>query len=67
MIKIVSSPADLVGFDTDHFYSVFSPVGERFDLVAIASSVQEAHDAQEMLADLKGGVYHITPPKAQTN
>lgn len=67
MIKIVSGPTDLKGFDTDHFYTVFQTNGDSFDIVAIASSPGEAIDAQEMIADLKGGRFHITPPKACTN
>lgn len=70
MIKIVSHPADIKGFVLTDLYCIHE-YDERnravSDLAAIATSKEEAHDAQEMLVDLTGHKYYICPPSALAN
>lgn len=63
MVKVVNGPGDTKRFNLDDLYRVY----EGDDLAAIATSREEACDAQEMLNDLTGKSYHIAPPKALSN
>ena len=67
MLKIVNSPTDLRGLDRSQFYTVHRVEGDATELVAIASSREEAYDAQDMLNDLKKAVYHVSSPKSESN
>ena len=68
MIKIVLGSCSTNGFDIKQFYTVFRvEKNAAFSMVAIASTAEEAHDAEEMLYDLRGGTYHISPPSSRTN
>lgn len=67
MLKIVNSQTDLKGFNQDEFYSVYRINGDTTELVAIASSLEEAEDAHEMLNDLRSAEYHVFLPKAKAN
>lgn len=75
MIKIISGPVDLKGFDQEQFYRVYDigvlNAGTAMvpELVALATTVGEAMDAREMLGDLAKWkrAYHITPPVKQAN
>jgi hypothetical protein len=71
MIKIVSGPQDTKGFNVDDLYRVFEVTDPDWvkvaDLAALASSESEAHDALEMLFDLTGKKYHISPPRKLAN
>jgi len=68
MLRIVSGSADLKGLDPEQFYNVYHVTHDRspapFRLVAIASTIEEAQDALEILHDLTRGQYHISPPKS---
>lgn len=63
MLKIVSSPADLKGLDVSQFYTV----RRGDDLLAVASTAEEAKDAQEILIDLTRAQINISPPRALQN
>lgn len=67
MVKIVSSPADIKGFKQDEFYRVYETDAIDGELRAVATTVGEALDAREMLNDLTGKTYHISPPRAESN
>lgn len=75
MIKIISGPQDLKGFEQELFYRVYdlgvlnSGTAVVPELVALATTVGEALDAREMLSDLNKWQrdYHITPPTAEAN
>lgn len=63
MIKFIQGAQDTKGLVQADLYKVVD--SER--VVALASTRQEALDAQEILFDLKGGTYHIAPPLAESN
>lgn len=67
MIKIISGPQDTKGFDQHQLYCVYETQGDNGILVALATSLPEAKDAVEMLTDLVGGTYHVSPPQPLAN
>jgi hypothetical protein len=68
MLRIVNGLSDLKGFDREHFYNIYRVELEHdYVLAAIASTLEEANDAVEMLQDLTHGQYYISAPKLNSN
>lgn len=66
MMKILANSLDTKGFDISQFYRIYvvknNTSNSSYELVAIASTSEEARDAQEMIFDLKRGMYRIEAP-----